>query len=408
MEGLQALLHPSLPYLDLIYAFLWPELLGLASACSFARRAAAELAQRAMAAALGPDASLLLRAPWLVIQQTFSRKQLAVVVGGYSRPRDVRLFCFPPGRHSHCSVKRVPPLPVLELPARSLAWKQQLVTACCCCGCVFVFPAVGGGGEPMLRFDLLREAWHKCQAPLNARACGLTAKGGKLVATGGYGDRRVHQYEAAADLWTKLLHMPFMRYNHGSVEFEGFLVVAGGSCSASSMIAPSSQAGTEHDIRRSVLQYGAEDEWVQLAPTRQPRDRCELHVAAGALFVTGGSQHDTRRSIEKYDSSTDHWTLIFSERPPGALFPSVALADRFILFGQREAGKVIDIDHKGNIVGRRAHFLSEVEGFVESYGDGNVSPSERYDPDLDLEFLGASVSASPLGLPLILDKVSRN
>ena len=62
---------------------------------------------------------------------------------------------------------------------------------------------------------------------------------------------------------------------------------------------------------------------------------------------------------------------------------------------QREAGKAIDLDSRGRILGRRAHFLAGVDGFEESYGGGEVSPSEPYESELDSMFLWAAAAASP-------------
>ena len=173
-------------------------------------------------------------------------------------------------------------------------------------------------------------------------------------------------------------------------------MVACGKSSDSTMIASSAMATPEHDISRSVLHYTPAAAWRQLAPTCLGRDECQLVVAAGALFAAGNTpQSPSRRSLERYDVRCNTWTLIFSERPKGTCFPAVGLANRIVLFGQREAGKAIDLDQKANILGRRAHFFDGIEGLQDSYGGGHVSPSEMYRDALDTEFLHCAAAASP-------------
>ena len=220
MASLATLLQPQLPFLEIIYAYLWPEISDFASTCTAARAAAIVCAERSLAEALGSSAATVLEAPWLTIQRYFASHQFAAVVGGNDGPQSLRVFRCPPGRDARWQSWLAPPVELDGLSGRSGPWRgwhQEHVVAWCC-GCIFVLPDSDGEGQPMLRFNPLTEAWVNCGRPRNAPGCSLTACGGLLVATGGYGDRRAHEYDPVTGEWTPLAHMPFMRYLHGSIE----------------------------------------------------------------------------------------------------------------------------------------------------------------------------------------------
>ena len=220
MANLAALLQPQLPFLEIMYAYLWPDISDFASTCRAARAAAASVAERSMEAALGRGAATVLEAPWLTIQKVFAPQQLAAVVGGNDCPQALKLFRCPPGRDDRWQCWLAPPVELDGIAGRSGPWRGwfQEHGVAFCCGCIFVLPDGDGEGQPMLRFNPLSAKWVDCGRPRNGLGCSLAACGGKLVATGGYGDRRAHEYDPAMGIWTALPHLPFMRYLHGSVE----------------------------------------------------------------------------------------------------------------------------------------------------------------------------------------------
>ena len=307
-------LDATSPYLRLVFEHLWPDLSALAGVSVATRAGGTSIAEETMAASLGPAASDMLSAPWLVVQAAFA-KPIIFLAGGHDHER--QLVCckwseLNRGRNSgwqelHCS----------NMPVE----RYQEHTAAFCNGILYVTNDCDHAG--FHQYNLIRNEWKPCAQPQpkpgysTLYGGALAAHEGRLYYSGGtqwkpggaksrYGGE-VFIYDVAGDTWQEVhtqTHAP--RSHHALVSFEGSLWVAGGSRCVGAHAMPFLE-------RCADGKWQAETEafpfpWMENDP---------YHITRTRLVIVGDTllaHFDDAARLARYDRATRCWIVLSEPR----------------------------------------------------------------------------------------------
>lgn len=182
-------------------------------------------------------------------------------------------------------------------------------------GSLVVTTAVGQAVRPASA-----TAWQHCWRPLASLPGGnhdlfAIDVGGKLFMAGGltsgYGyPPRTHvfdelfAYDPAADVWHVLAHMPFPRCYSGIAELDGKIWIVGG---AANLSAPDDPDGAREPLADVQLFDCASGTWSQGPPLVHPRLEPVVLVAAGRIWVIGGTDGEPLTQVESIGAGESAW-----------------------------------------------------------------------------------------------------
>ena len=320
------------PYLRIVFAHLWPEVAALASVSVATRTGGSTIAEEMMSVALGPEASQMLGAPWLVVQHAFA-DPLVFLVGGNEKP--AQMTCCKWSRLRDADNGGWKELPCSPLPVD----RYQEHSAAICNGILYVSNDCDHQGKYNLlhQYNLIRNEWKPIAAPPTLpgcwhRRCGTLAEHeGRLYYSGGCMESKceahaeahadeesgfVFVYDPKVDAWTLERHWHFPRSSHALCSFDGSLWVADVYA-----------AYVERFIERCVgdiWQPVSEVCPVALAlvkRTRTTHDTLKLLVAED--MSPGGERHlfmqfDLSAQLLRYSVVSDSWSMLTT--PEGSDF----------------------------------------------------------------------------------------